>query len=166
MLERHRTLFLMLGAAMALAATSCSTISGVHETETKFLVQPGGNTIFAGWSEIHVTEDPKSVDSAELLYVRLEAKDTSIPDLTFIHHITGEAKVDETFTLVAQKTAMPQGERIVPLDLVYDGDLRQFFYPENGEYTIHITWRGETNPAYPMPAEGIWMTVKVAVRID
>ncbi|MCC6558267.1 MAG: hypothetical protein IT372_35435 [Polyangiaceae bacterium] len=165
MLRPSLALFLA-GAALALASTGCSVISGVHEAETEFLVKPSSTSKFNGWSEISIPDDPKSVDSAELLYVRLEARDTSVPDLTFIQTITAETKVGETFTKVAERTPMPRGERIVPLDLVYDGDLRDFFYEDGDDYTIHVTWRGLVDPSYPLPPEGVWMTVKIAVRID
>ena len=171
MLRRSRPLALLTtlaAAALALSSTGCSIVAGVHEAETEFLVKPGSSANFKGWSEITISEDPKSVESAELMYVRLEAQDTSVPDLTFIQTITAETKVGETFTKVAEKTPMPRGERIVPLDLVYDGDLREFFYdnPDGDGYTVHISWRGSVDPAYPIPAEGIWMTVKMAVNIE
>lgn len=168
MLGRLHTLAAIFGAALALASTGCSFITGEYEAETEFLVKPNSATEFSGWSEIDISEDPQSVDSAELMYVNLEAKDTSIRDLAFILSITGDAKVDETFTRVAEKSPMPPGERIVPLDQVYDGDLRQFFYknPEKDAYTIHITWHGTVDPTYPLPAEGVWIRVRVAVRVE
>lgn len=155
-------------AVPALCGTGCSAVSGVHEAETEFIVKPGATPGFKAWSEIYITEDPKSVTSAELLYVRLEARDEGIPDLTFIQSIAGAAKVDETFTPVAEKNAMPKGERIVPLDLTFDGDVRQLFYarPENDDYAIHIAWSGMADANYPIPADGIWMIVRAAVRID
>jgi hypothetical protein len=169
----HRALLIFLagagaGAALGLASTGCSFISGVHETETEFLLKPNSNQQFAGWSEITISKDPQSVASADLMYVRLEAKGSSVPDLTFIQKITAETKVEETLTKVAEKNPMPKGERIVPLDLVYDGDIRDFFYknPDKDGYTIHIAWRGLVDPSVAIPAEGVWMTVKVAVNIE
>jgi hypothetical protein len=163
-----RGLRAILAASLALASASCSVVAGEHEAETTFLVKPGSNTTFKGWSEITITEDPKSVTSATLMYVRLEAEDQSVTDLGFLRSVTADVKVGETATRVAEKASMPKGERIVPLDVVYKDDLRDFFYedPEGEGYTIHIDWRGEVDASYPLPAEGIWMKVKMAVRID
>ena len=155
-------------AAAALASTGCSFISGEHEAETRFLVKPNTATSFSGWSEITITEDPGQVSSAELQYVRIEADDPGVTDIGFVRSITGDTKVGEQLTRVAEKSPFPQGERIVPLDLVYDGDIRDFFYedPEKEGYTIHIVWKGEVDPTYPIAPEGIWIKVKVAVVID
>ncbi|AKT37139.1 hypothetical protein [Chondromyces crocatus] len=155
-------------AALALASTGCSIISGDHETETRFPVRPGGSTTFAGWSEITITENPHQVSAAELRYVRLEAEDTSVTDMGFIRNITGDVKVGDQLTRVVQKASMPKGERIVPLDVVYKDDIRQFFYedPEGEGWTIHIDWKGEIDPSYPLPPEGVWVKVKVSVRIE
>lgn len=156
-------------AALALGSASCSFVSGEHEAETRFLIKPGsGATSFSGWSEITITEDPSQVTSAELMYVRVEAEDTSVTDLGFVRSITGDAKVGEQLTRVAEKTPFPRGERIVPLDLVYDGDIKPFFYedPEGEGWTIHVSWKGEVDPTFPLPAEGLWVKVKVAVLIE
>ena len=160
---------LFTAAALALGAASCSFVSGEHEAETRFRVLPGsGTTSFSGWSEITISEDPTQVTSAELLYVRIEAEDTSVTDIGFVRSITGDAKVGDQLTRVAEKSPVPRGERIVPLDLVYSGDIKQFFYkdPEGDGWTIHISWKGEVDPTYPLPAEGLWVKVKVAVLVE
>lgn len=156
-------------AALALGSSACSLVSGEHEAETRFLVKPGsGATSFSGWSEITITEDPSQVTSAELMYVRIEAEDTSVTDIGFVRSITGDAKVGDQLTRVAEKSPVPRGERIVPLDLVYDGDIKQFFFedPEGEGWTIHITWKGEVDPTFPLPADGLWVKVKVAVLVE
>lgn len=160
-------LAVLAGAALALSSMGCSLVAGVHEVETEFVVKPGSTPNFSGWSEITISEDPRSVDGADLMYIRLEAQDSSVRDLTFIQSITAEVKVDETLTRVAEKAPMPKGERIVPLDLVYKGDLRQFFYddPDGDGYTVHIAWSGQVDLSHPIPAEGIRMLVKMAVNI-
>jgi hypothetical protein len=157
-----------LCAALALASSACSAVSGEHEAETKFLVKPNDQSTFSGWSEITVSEDPNSVDSAELRFIRLEAQDSAVADLTFIKDITALATVDGAQTKVAQKAPMPPGERIVPLDRVYTGDIRKFFYKaDDGDgYTVHIDWHGSVDLSKSIPPEGIWMRVKVAVTID
>jgi hypothetical protein len=157
-----------LCASLALGTSACATLRGEHEAETRFLVKPSAQATFSGWSEITISEDPSSVDGAELMYIRLEAQDSSVQDLTFIRGVTAEVKVAGVSTKVAEKAPMPPGERIVPLDRVYHGDLRKFFYEdaENDGYTVHIDWRGSVDAAKPIPAEGVWMKVKFAVRID
>jgi hypothetical protein len=163
-----RALFAASMGLLSLLSTGCSVISGEHEVETRFPVKPGGQASFNAWSEISISEDPSSVTSAELMYVRLEAEDSSVADLGFIRSLYGDVKVGEQLTRVAEKTSFPRGERIVPLDVVHEGDIRDFFYedPEADGYTIHLEWNGAFDPSYPLPADGLWIKVKAAVRID
>ncbi|EYF02099.1 hypothetical protein [Chondromyces apiculatus] len=158
----------LLLAALALASTGCSLISGEHEAETRFPVRPGSATTFNGWSEITLTQNPQQVSSAELMYVRVEAESEDIKDMGFVRSITGDTKVGEQLTRIVQKSPMPAGERIVPLDMVYEGDIRQFFYedPEGEGWTIHVVWNGEVDPTYPLPPDGVWVKVKLAVRVE
>ena len=46
--------------------------------------------------------------------------------------------------------------------------IKQFFYedPEGEGWTIHITWKGEVDPTFPLPADGLWVKVKVAVLVE
>ncbi|AUX47215.1 hypothetical protein SOCE26_087270 [Sorangium cellulosum] len=157
-----------LAAALSLGASSCASIVGEHEAETKFLVKPSTQAKFSGWSEVSVSQDPSSVDGAKLMFIRLEARDNNVPDLTFIKSITAEAVVDGAATKIAGKSPMPTGERIVPLDRAYHGDIRKFFYEdtENGGYTVHVDWRGELDLTKKIPEEGVWMKVIVAVSIE
>ena len=157
-----------LTAALALGASACSVVTGEHEAETKFLVKPTSQSTFSGWSEISVSQDPSSVDGVELMFVRLEARDDNVPDLTFIKSITAEAVVDGVSTVVAKKSPMPAGERIVPLDRAYHGDIRKFFYAddENDGYTVHVDWHGEVDLTKTIPPEGVWMRVLVAIRVE
>ncbi|WP_437732373.1 hypothetical protein [Sorangium sp. So ce1335] len=158
----------VLTASLALGASACASVIGDHEAETKFLVKPTTQSTFSGWSEVSVSQDPNSVDGAKLRFIRLEARDNNVPDLTFIKNITAEAVVDDVPTVVARKTKMPAGERIVPLDRVYHDDIRKFFYedPENGGYTVHVEWRGEIDLTKKIPPEGVWMKVIVSVSVE
>ncbi|WP_437632261.1 hypothetical protein [Sorangium sp. So ce854] len=158
----------VLTACLALGASACASVVGEHEAETKFLVKPTSQSRFAGWSEISISQDPSSVDGARLRFIRLEARDNNVPDLTFIKNITAEAVVDDVPTVVARKKQMPAGERIVPLDRVYHDDIRKFFYedPENGGHTVHVEWSGEIDLTKKIPPEGVWMKVLVSVSIE
>ncbi|WP_437481503.1 hypothetical protein WME75_37840 [Sorangium sp. So ce1014] len=157
-----------LTAALALGASACATVAGEHEVEAKFLVKPTSQSTFSGWSEVSIAQDPNSVDGAELRFIRLEARDNNVPDLTFIKSITAEAVVDGVATVVAKKAPMPAGERIVPLDRAYHGDIREFFYEdaENDGYTVHVDWHGEVDLKKTIPAEGVWMRVIIAIRVE
>ncbi|WP_437830239.1 hypothetical protein [Sorangium sp. So ce1153] len=157
-----------LTAALALGASACATVAGEHEVETKFLVKPTSQSDFSGWSEVSVSQDPNSVDGAKLMFIRLEARDDNVPDLTFIKSITAEAVVDDVSTVVARKAPLPTGERIVPLDRVYHDDIRKFFYEdeENDGYTVHVDWHGEIDLTKTIPPEGVWMKVLVGIRIE
>ncbi len=157
-----------LAAVLALGASACASVAGEYEAETKFLVKPTSQSVFSGWSEVGVSQDPSSVDGAKLMFIRLEAQDSNVRDLSFIKSITAEVVVDGVATEVARKSPMPPGERIVPLDRVYHGDIRQFFYEDttNGGYTVHVDWRGTADLTKAIPPEGVWMKVIVAVRIE
>ncbi|WP_433929779.1 hypothetical protein AB3662_38785 [Sorangium cellulosum] len=157
-----------LTASLALGASACASVVGDHEAETKFLVKPTSQSTFSGWSEVSVSQDPNSVDGAKLRFIRLEARDNNVPDLTFIKSITASAVVDDVPTVVARKAKMPTGERIVPLDRVYHDDIRKFFYKddENGGYTVHVDWKGEIDLTKTIPPEGVWMKVIVSVSIE
>ncbi|WP_437588186.1 hypothetical protein [Sorangium sp. So ce1000] len=157
-----------LTVALSLGASACASVIGEHEVETKFLVKPTSQSTFSGWSELSVSEDPNSVDRAELMYIRLEARDNNVPDLTFLKRVSAAAVVDGESTVVAKKAPMPAGERIVPLERVYHDDIRHFFYKddESGDYTVHVDWEGEVDRTKTIPAEGVWMKVLVAVRIE
>jgi hypothetical protein len=148
---------------MALSAGGCSDIAGDQDAETKFLLKPGGDGNFFGWSEITIDQDANSVDGATLRFVTLERMEGVQPgDLTFIHSVIGEAVNPESRTLLVTKTKMPAGEMTVPLDVVYDDDLRQFF-PDG--HTIRVEWNGSADTT-GLPAEGVWIRVKVRVHIE
>jgi hypothetical protein len=166
--RRSTRLGVALAAVLSLGASACASVIGEHEAETKFLVKPTPLSTFAGWSELTVSQDPNSIDGAELMFIRLEARDNNVPDLTFIKSITAEAVVDGVATTIARKSPMPVGERIVPLTRVYHDDIRKFFYedPESGGYTAHVDWRGEIDQTKTIPPEGVWMKVIVAIRVE
>jgi hypothetical protein len=148
---------------MALLATGCSSVAGDQEAAAKFKVLPKGDGSFFGWSEITLAQDANSVDGATIGFVRLEAKPPAT-DVTFLHSVSGEAVTSKERTLLVTKTGMPADESFALMDVVYDGDLRQFF--EDGR-KIRIEWTGQTNPAFTAwPADGIWVTVTVRIRIE
>lgn len=155
-------------AVLALGGGGCSLLAGEYETETKFRVVPTTQATFAGWSELTVSEDPNSVDGAKLMFIRLEARDNNVPDLTFLKSVRAAAVVDGVSTVVAEKSPMPPGERIVPLDREYHGDIRKFFYPDpEGEgYTVRVDWSGTVDLTKPIPPEGVWIKVIIAIRVE
>lgn len=152
------------GVLLALASSGCAAIAGEQSAETKFLVAPKGDGSFWGWSEITIEQDANSVDSATLNAVTVEPMEgSSASDMTFVQSVLGEAVTSTARTTVVEQTSMPPGERLVSMKVVHTGDLRGFF--EDG-HTIRVEWSGQTNPAYPWPAEGIWIRVRVFVEIE
>lgn len=172
----HRTLSarsassspLVLAAALALAAlpctTGCAAVSSEQDADAKFLVAPMGNGSFFGWSEITIDQDPNSVDKATLQAVTVEVMDPpEVTDMTFIQSLLGEVVKDTTRTKGAEKTAMPKGERVVPLDILYKDDLRSLFK----DHTIRLEWTGSTNPSFTgWPAGGIWVRAHMIVHVE
>jgi hypothetical protein len=154
-------------AAMMLAAlplTGCSFISGQHDAMTEFLVSPQATGAFWGWSEITISQDASSVKGATLQFARLDLpEDSPADDLTFLQNILAEVVTPDQRQPVAKKDQFPEGEPYVPLDLLYDGDLRAFF-PDG--HTIRIEWTGSMNPAVQIPPEGVWVNVRIRVNVE
>ncbi len=148
----------------ALPFTGCAFIAGQHDATTEFLVAPQANGTFWGWSEITISQDASSVKGATLQFARLELPDDSAAeDLTFLQNITAEVVTPDQRQPVAKMETFPDGESIVPLDLLYDGDLRGFF--ADG-HTIRIEWTGARNPAVEIPPDGYWVTVRIRVNVE
>ena len=159
-----RLLVLAATAIAAFGATGCSVIAGSHDATTTFLVDPSAKGNFFGWSEITISQDANSVSGATLQFARLELpEDSPADDLRFIQNIFGEVVTPTLRQPMAQKNAMPEGESTVPLDILYEGDLRQFF-PDG--HTIRMEWTGAINPAVPIPDEGVWVDVRVRVNVE
>jgi hypothetical protein len=148
---------------LALAIAGCGSVAGDQEAEAKFKVVPRGDGTFFGWTEITISQDANSVDKATIGFVRLEAQPPA-KDVTFLHSVTGEAVTSKERTVLVTKTGMPTDELFALMDIVHKGDLRPFF--EDG-HMIRIEWTGQTNPAFTAwPAEGLWVTARVRVRIE
>jgi hypothetical protein len=138
-------------------------VSGSHDATTEFLVDPKADGTYYGWSEITIQEDARSVKGATLQFARLELPDDSpVTDLTFMQNVKGDLVTPDQRTPVAEKDQMPKDEATVLLDLLYDGDLRQFF-PDG--HTIRIEWNGSRNPAVTIPPGGLWVNVRVRVNV-
>ncbi len=149
---------------VSLPAMGCSVVSGSHDATTEFLVNPHADGTYKGWSEITISQDANSVKGATLQFARLELPDDSpADDLTFMKDVFGELVTPTERVPVAQKDTMPEGEGTVVLDLLYDGDLRRFF-PDG--HTVRIEWQGTRNPAVEIPADGLWVTVRVRVNVE
>lgn len=162
----RRAICLVFGF-LALAQAGCaSLVAGDHEAETKFLLGPGGDGSFFGWSEITLDQDANSADRAVIFAVTLELMNPGeTGDLTFIKSLSGEAVTPEKRTLVVQRQSFTPGETLAELDVLYKDDIRPFF-PDG--HTIRIEWSGQTNPAFDAwPEEGgFWIRVKVGVTIE
>ncbi len=168
-LMRGRRVFLSTTVLLAFSSAGCNFIAGQHDAETFFIIDPSASGSFFGWSTITVDQDVRDVEDAELLFVRLELpEDSPAQDLTFMRNIVGQVVIrDENdqivkAAVVAQKEQMPVGEPLVVLDLVYDGDLRDFF-PDG--HTIRMEWTGERNPAVQIPEGGVKVLVKIRVQV-
>jgi hypothetical protein len=143
----------------------CTAVAGDLDADAKFLVKPKGDATFFGWSEITIEQDATSVEQATLRAVTLEVLEPAeITDLGFLQGVAGEVVTSTERTRAVEKTKMPEGERVVPLDILYEGDLRSFF--EDG-HTIRIEWAGSTNPSFTAwPTEGIWIRAHIIVHVE
>ncbi|MEZ4296873.1 MAG: hypothetical protein R3B70_18045 [Polyangiaceae bacterium] len=154
-------------ATVALAApwlAGCNYITGQHDASTDFLVSPKADGTYWGWSEITISQDASSVKGATLQFARLELpEDSNAEDLTFLQNILAEVVIPEERVPVAKKEQFPDGEAIVPLDLLYDGDLKGFF-PDG--HTIRIEWTGQRNPAVEIPPDGYWVNARIRVNVE
>lgn len=155
----------LCGALLSLSSGGCASVVSEQEADAKFLVAPGADGTFFGWSEITIQEDANSVDGASLRAVTVEVLDPpSVTDMTFLSGVLGEVVTSKERVKGVQKDPMPEGERVVPLDILYGGDLRSFF--EDG-HTIRIEWSGSTNPSFTAwPKDGIWIRAHIIVSIE
>ena len=154
-------------AALLWGTGGCSAVVGDQQIDTIFRVDPNADGKFWGWSEVTIDQDPSSVDGATIGWVTLYAEEPANADLTFIKTVSGEAVTPEERTLLASKSDFPPEEPEVPLDLVYDGDIRGFFQPDAGEHTIRIEWTGSIDPAFDAwPEEGFKIRVTALIQID
>lgn len=148
----------------ALSSTGCALISGQHDASTEFLVSPQASGTFWGWSEITISQDASSVKGATLQFARLQVpEDSDAEDLTFLQNVLAEVVTPDQRVAVAKKDTFPEGEPFVPLELLYDGDLRGFF-PDG--HTIRIEWTGARNPSVEIPPEGYWVDVRLRVNVE
>lgn len=161
---RTRRFFLVATTIAALPLMGCNVIAGEHDATTEFLVDPRLDGTFFGWSEITISQDASSVKGATLEFARLELpEDSPADDLTFLQNILGEVVTPDERQPMAKKDVMPEGESIVALDKLYDGDLRRFF-PD--KHTIRMEWTGSRNPAVEIPEGGLWINVRVRVNVQ
>lgn len=148
----------------ALPLTGCALVSGSHDATTEFLVDPKFDGTFWGWSEITISQDANSVSGAKLQFARLDLpEDSPADDLTFLQNVLAEVVTPDQRVPVAKKEQFPEGEPYVPLELLYDGDLRGFF-PDG--HTIRIEWTGSRNPAVEIPEGGLWVNVRIRVNVE
>lgn len=160
-----RGALILSGALLALSSGGCASVVGEQDADAKFLVLPTKDGTFFGWSEITIEEDASSVSGATLRAVTVEVLEpSSVPDMGFVKGVLGEVVTSKERVRGVEKSPMPAGERVVPLDIVYTGDLRSFF--EDG-HTIRIEWTGSTNPSFTAwPKDGIWIRAHIIVAVE
>jgi len=161
---RFGRVFVAATALAAMSVTGCSVVSGQHDATTELIVDPQFDGTFFGWSEITIQQDASSVKGATLQFARLELpEDSPAEDLTFVQNILAEVVTPTERQPMAKKDEMPEGESIVGLDLLYNGDLKRFF-PDG--HTIRMEWTGQRNPNVAIPDEGFWVDVRVRVNVE
>ena len=156
-------------ALLAMPLTSCTAIAGSYDASTWFIVSPQASGSFKGWSEITISQDANSVSGATLDWARLDLpQDSTASDLTFIKDVSADLVLNnadgtQERAPVAEQDTMPKGEPNVLLDLLYEGDIRQFF---SDGHTVRIEWKGTRNPDVAIPAGGLWVEVRVRVKVN
>ena len=169
-LERSmkRAMFGLVLAATALSSGGCaSALSGTHDTDFDFLVEPVPAGTFQGWTNITLGEDISSFGEAELYGVSLQvetAKSPTVTDLTFLSSLKAFAVTSTGTTQLAHVSSFPRGSTTADMYIDYLGDLHPMF--EN-DTTIHIIWTGSVNPAFTgWPSGGIWVSGDVTINLD
>jgi hypothetical protein len=152
---------------VAVAITSgggCATVLGEEDVDAYFKLKPDANGDFYGWSEITISGADPEEDDALILGASLKVE-SGADDLTFIQLIIAEAVTPEARTVLAEGRDFPVGESIVPLDVLHEGGIAQFFTPtEDGENKIRIEWTGKANPEATYPEDGY--RVDVVIKVD
>jgi hypothetical protein len=154
----------VLAAALSLSTSSCASMFyGMHDTEMTFPLKPLGSGTFSAWNEITLDQDINSVATATLVSVQLSIE--GAPDFTFLRSLRGYAqKADGSKVLLITLENPPAGVQPILPTLNYFDDLHPLF---KDNHTIHITWNGETNPAYTSwPADGFQVTVKITIDVE
>lgn len=169
-LGRARRALIAATTIAALSNVGCNFIAGEHDAETWFIVDPRADGTFFGWSTITIQQDAREVEDAELVFARLELPEGSeAEDLSFIRNVLAEVVIldddgkRKEWAPVAEKDDFPKGQPSVPLDLVFEGDLRHYF-PDG--HTIRIEWSGERNPEVEIPEGGAKVMVNIRVKVE
>jgi hypothetical protein len=169
--DRHFTkamFSLGVAAILALGATGCSAaIDGEHDTTIHFLVEPAPDGTFQGWTDITLDGDINSVGTTNLWGVTLQVEQPStVPDLTFLSTLTGQAVVGSVSTTVVTQDSFPRNDTTVSLNVKYLGDLHPLFETSN---EIHLVWTGTVNPAFtqwPAGGAGIWVQGDIRINVQ
>lgn len=159
---------LLLALAGLTWSTGCADLLGEQDQDGYFRVAPKSDGTFFGWTEIHVDQDPYSVDKATLTRAALEAREGA-KDMTFMTHVVGEAVTPEKRTPVARGSKFPPNETIAEMSIIYEDDLRPLFVlDEDGDGgTIRIEWNGTVDPNYTeWPEDGYEVGVFITVELD
>ncbi len=164
----RRAAFGTVLAALALSSGGCAAVlSGTHDTDFDFLVEPLPNGTFQGWTDISLSQDIGSFGAAELYAVSLQvetAKSPTTPDLTFMSSLTAYATVAGKNTQLAHVKSFPRDETTAEMYIDYLGDLHPLF---EDAHTIRIIWEGSPNPAYTAwPAGGFWVSGDVTINLN
>jgi hypothetical protein len=160
------TFSLGVAALLALGATGCSSVvDGEHDTTIHFLVEPASDGSFNGWTDITLDGDISSVGTTNLWGVTLQVEQPStVPDLTFLSTLTGQAVTSTASTTVVTQDMFPRNQTTVSLDVDYLGDLHPLFESSN---EIHLVWTGTTNPAFTAwPSGGIWVQGDIRINVQ
>lgn len=150
---------------LASGSSGCAAVIGEEDVDAYFKLKPDSDGNFFGWSEIMISGADPAEDDAEILQALLEAVDGTT-DLSFIQSIVAEAVTPEARTALAEGGDFPGGESIVPLDLVHQGGIAQFFTDAgDGDSKIRIEWTGKADPTLTYPADGYRVNVRIKVEV-
>lgn len=123
----------------------------IHDTPSNLLLE----------THTRVSQNVNDASGANLAAVTFEVQSPVGATLGFLAAVEGSAMVGEESTrLVSLDPAVSQGTS-APLTIEYPGDLRRFF-PDG--HTLVVRWHVHIDPSYPVPASGITVKCRIAVR--
>jgi hypothetical protein len=156
-------LALPFGAALAGSSAGCAAIAGEETIDAFFIVGKNAGPGFSGWSEYALDDAPDKDQKATLERILLNAP-AGWKDLTFMRFVFAEAvQPDGTRTPIASQDTWPKNDTLAPLEILFDGNVRDLLYPDGKR--LRVEWEGEFDPNVDYGENGARVNAQVIIEI-
>ena len=138
-------------------------VAGEQDAAVNFKVKENSRGVFEWNNTLTVDLGPTSVSDARLTGVTLETLlPAGTPDLTYMSTLLGTGVgPDGQVQPFCTGAAFPSGQSSVDATVIFTGNIIPFF---DSTETLHITWTGTINTAYPaFPPDGFQVVATLHV---